>query len=54
MILYNDFITILAFDLTGGYYNPTLATGLKLGCLMEDETAHVLVRPTSVTSEKLL
>jgi hypothetical protein len=28
----------LAFDLTGCYYNPTLATDLELGCLMEDET----------------
>ena len=26
------FICISAFDYSGGYYNPVLATGLKYGC----------------------
>ena len=25
-------LVIAAFDLSGGYYNPVLATGLKFGC----------------------
>jgi hypothetical protein len=32
-----------AFELTGGYFNPSLATGLKLGCLQEDPASHFLV-----------
>jgi hypothetical protein len=35
--IYNTEVwAFLAFNLTEGYFNPTLATGLKLGCLMED------------------
>ena len=25
-------LVVAAFDLSGGYYNPVLATGLKMGC----------------------
>ncbi len=39
----SSFLPLTAFELTGGYYNPNLATGLKLGCLGEDDSTHFLV-----------
>ncbi|XP_071743769.1 aquaporin-11 [Lepeophtheirus salmonis] len=36
-------LVILAFDYSGGYYNPVLATGLKYGCKGHPLTDHILV-----------
>jgi len=37
-------LVIAAFDLTGGYYSPVLATGIKLGCgASPDHLAHLAV-----------
>jgi len=34
-------LVLAAFDLTGGYYNPALATGIKLGCGTNDTTQYL-------------
>eukprot|EP00096_Caligus_rogercresseyi_P004485 TRINITY_DN1876_c0_g1_i1.p1 TRINITY_DN1876_c0_g1~~TRINITY_DN1876_c0_g1_i1.p1 ORF type:complete len:261 (+),score=11.01 TRINITY_DN1876_c0_g1_i1:116-898(+) len=36
-------LVILAFDYSGGYYNPVLATGLKYGCRDHPLMDHILV-----------
>lgn len=37
------FILISAFDYSGGYFNPALATSLKYGCLGTSFIEHVIV-----------
>lgn len=34
-------MVIAAFDITGGYFNPTLAVGIKLGCGTNDTTQYL-------------
>ena len=34
---------VLAFDYSGGYYNPVLATGLKWGCKGHTNVEHIIV-----------
>ncbi|KAK3884158.1 hypothetical protein Pcinc_011559 [Petrolisthes cinctipes] len=36
-------MVILAFDYSGGYFNPVLATGLKWSCRGHTNTEHILV-----------
>merc|ERR1712020_828614 len=36
-------LVVAAFDYSGGYYNPVLATGLKFGCKGHTNIEHVLV-----------
>jgi len=36
-------LVIAAFDLTGGYFNPALATGIKLGCGQGGHLQHLAV-----------
>jgi len=49
----NSNIMFSAFELTGGYFNPSLATGLKLGCLQEDLTSHFLVGKDDILNRLL-
>ena len=37
------FFISIAFDYSGGYYNPVLATGLKFGCKGHTNIEHVIV-----------
>ena len=36
-------LVVAAFDYSGGYYNPVLATGLKFGCRGHSHTEHFIV-----------
>merc|ERR1712038_234331 len=36
-------LVVAAFDHSGGYYNPVLATGLKFGCKGHTNVEHVIV-----------
>jgi len=36
-------LVVAAFDYSGGYYNPVLATGLKFGCKGHTNVEHVIV-----------
>ncbi len=36
-------LVVAAFDYSGGYYNPVLATGLKFGCKGHTHVEHVIV-----------
>jgi len=36
-------LVVAAFDYSGGYYNPVLATGLKFGCKGHTNIEHVIV-----------
>jgi len=36
-------LVVAAFDYSGGYYNPVLATGLKIGCKGHSHLEHFLV-----------
>lgn len=36
-------LVVAAFDYSGGYYNPVLATGLKFGCSGHTNIEHVIV-----------
>ncbi|TGZ49299.1 Aquaporin [Temnothorax longispinosus] len=37
------FLVVAAFNYTGGYFNPALATSLKYGCLGTSSLEHVIV-----------
>lgn len=43
VLLILDIQCILAFNYTGGYLNPALATSLKYGCLGTSSLEHVMV-----------
>ena len=36
-------LVVAAFDYSGGYYNPVLATGLKFGCRGHSHFEHFIV-----------
>lgn len=36
-------LVVAAFDYSGGYYNPVLATGLKFGCRGHSHVEHFIV-----------
>ncbi len=36
-------LVVAAFDYSGGYYNPVLATSLKFGCRGHTNVEHVIV-----------
>ena len=36
-------LVVAAFDYSGGYYNPVLATGLKFGCKGHTSIEHIIV-----------
>lgn len=41
-ILKSDFLVKTAFNLSGGYFNPALATSLKFGCVGNTHLEHIV------------